>query len=1025
MMGVRAGRAGRGLRGARVVIPVLMLAAAWGALAGRPVRAQEPASAPPYARFEVPDSLLKATVAASTADYESVFNTLLVAALRGISGSKNALVTEQAAHLLDLARRVAKAERDTLGTTIGPDALVLYFRWMPSERDQRIDAAVAESLAVAAQSQRQLARAESQFRAALAIYRRLGEHRREAWVVGSLGVVAYARGEIVRADSVYREALLLRRRLGDPKLIGNTLNALGITSQQLRRYPAAYDYLLEARSVREGLADRAALANTLNLLGLTALQLGKADTAGVWYDQALAVAVAGGDSARTAEVLLNQAQLESARGEYAPAQARLDRALAIAQARGDARLLAGVERSTADMRRRQGRFTEAAQGLRRTIAMDEPLGDALLLAQDLLTLGRVAVNVRDPALGRPPLERALAIADSLRSGPLQAQALINLAILVGIEGDARGAERLCVRALAHAVAAGDSELVHGAATTLGQQLLERGDFKGARPWFERALAAGRGLPDEERSSDYQNVGAAAARTGRLEEAERDFRAALDLADRAGLPDLAWPAVLGLGDLAEHRGDLLGALGFARRAAGMVETLRGEQGAEPQSIAVLGRRLFTFEALIHLLGRLEPRYPDSGFVAESFQWAERARARAFLDLVEGAAARAGGSGQAPAAPAQTLSLKDARALLGSDREALLEYSVGDSSTSLWVVTRRATRHLMLPPRATLRARAEIFRRGLGDPSGAERRSTLNASRALYRALIEPAEGDLAGVNHLIVSADDALALIPFEALLSRDVAAENAAPEPGSYLVERFTVSYMPSATVLAALRPAAKASVVVALGDPKFSADADAAGGPALPPLPNTAAEVASLRALAGSRRFVALTGADATRARLLALPELRDAGLLHLATHGVANENEPGRSGLWLAPDAAPAAAPAAPGFLAVDDIMGLGLHSELVTLSACETGLGRLERGEGVLGLTRAFLVAGARSVVVSLWSVNDRSTALLMEGFYQGLLQRGLAREEALAEAKRSLLAAAETRSPYYWAPFVMVGERGKLR
>jgi len=640
----------------------------------------------------------------------------------------------------------------------------------------------------------------------------------------------------------------------------------------------------------------------------------------------------------------------------------------------------------------------------------------------------VAVNVRDPALGRPPLERALAIGDSLRNASLQSQALINLSILVGIEGDPRGAERLCMRALAQAAAAGDSELVHGAATTLGQKLAEHGDYKGARPWYERAFQAGRGLSDEERSSDYQNLAAVAARTGRFDEAERDFRAALDLANRAGLPDLAWPAVLGLGDLAEHRGDLLGTLAYARRAASLVDTLRGEQGAESQSIAVLGHRLFTFEALIHLLGRLESRYPDSGYVAESFQWAERARARAFLDLVEGSAARAGAGGRTPAAPVRTLSLKEARARLGSDREALLEYSVGDSSTSLWVVTRRAARHLVLPPRATLRARAEIFRRGLGDPTGAERRSTLNASRALYRALIEPAEGDLAGVSHLIVSADDALALIPFEALLSRDVVAEYAVPGPGSYLLERFTVSYVPSATVLAALRPASTARVVVALGDPRFGADPDAVAGPALAPLPNTAAEVASLRALAGSRRFVALTGSDATRARLLALPELPEAGLLHLATHGLADENEPGRSGLWLAPDASPASAPgppAGPGFLAVDDILGLSLHSELVTLSACETGLGRLERGEGVLGLTRAFLVAGARSVVVSLWRVNDRSTARLMEGFYQGLLQRGLAREAALAEAKRALLAASETRSPYYWAPFVMVGEGGKLR
>jgi CHAT domain-containing protein len=326
---------------------------------------------------------------------------------------------------------------------------------------------------------------------------------------------------------------------------------------------------------------------------------------------------------------------------------------------------------------------------------------------------------------------------------------------------------------------------------------------------------------------------------------------------------------------------------------------------------------------------------------------------------------------------------------------------------------------------------MFRRGLGDPAGAERSSTTGASRALYRALIEPVQGDLSNVTHLIVSPDDALALIPFEALLTRDLDAGSTSPGPGSYLVERFSVSYAPSATVLASLRQPARANVVVALGDPMFGPDTSVTGtrGPApgqvaLAALPNTAAEVEALRTLSGSRRFVGLTGAEATRGRLLGLPELPEAGLLHLATHGVADENEPGRSGLWLAASSAGGAGPA-PGFLSVDDILGLRLHAELVTLSACETGLGRLERGEGVLGLTRAFLAAGARSVVVSLWRVNDRSTALLMEGFYRALLQRGLPREEALAESKRALLAAAETHSPYYWAPFVLVGGGGKLR
>jgi CHAT domain-containing protein len=153
----------------------------------------------------------------------------------------------------------------------------------------------------------------------------------------------------------------------------------------------------------------------------------------------------------------------------------------------------------------------------------------------------------------------------------------------------------------------------------------------------------------------------------------------------------------------------------------------------------------------------------------------------------------------------------------------------------------------------------------------------------------------------------------------------------------------------------------------------------------------------------------------LLALPSLGTARVIHVATHGEANESEPSRSGLWLA---APTDS-AAPGFLSVGDIAGLKLSADLVTLSACETGVGRLERGEGVIGLTRAFLASGARGVVVSLWPVNDRSTARLMETFYESLLKKKRGAAESLADARRKLLGEAETRSPFYWAPFVLVG------
>jgi CHAT domain-containing protein len=135
-------------------------------------------------------------------------------------------------------------------------------------------------------------------------------------------------------------------------------------------------------------------------------------------------------------------------------------------------------------------------------------------------------------------------------------------------------------------------------------------------------------------------------------------------------------------------------------------------------------------------------------------------------------------------------------------------------------------------------------------------------------------------------------------------------------------------------------------------------------------------------------------------------------------SETEPERSGLWLAPDPGTST----PSRIEVADVTDLKLAAGLVTLSACETGLGRIESGEGVIGLSRAFMGAGAHSVMVSLWPVNDRSTADLMSRFYRRALDGKTSRDDALASAKRALLASADMRAPFHWAPFVLIGASG---
>lgn len=965
-----------------------------------------PAAAQPYARFAVPEGEFVSAVKASGAQFEPAWNALLVAELRASLAS-----ADSAARLLSLALRVAGTEPRALGSHIAGDALRLRTRWVPEQRRLRVRAAVAESLGAAALAARNFLRADSLFGDALLKYQRLGERRRVAWVWGSLGSGAFLHGDMIAADSLYRQALAARRAIGDLRMVGNALNTLGSVARDLRRYDDAERFFLAARAAREQTGERAALGTTLNNLASVADARGLPDSAAAYYRTALDLTVEMGDSVRTREVLSNYGLLLMRGRDPAAAMPLFERALGILREDGDRVAEARVLLNMGDLLRQQGHFGDAVARLEQARALALDLGDTRILRFSLVNLGRAAIGVGDVAMARRPLERALAIADSLEDPQAQGQALNDLSIAAGLAEDPQGAERLAARALAAAESAGDSSLVHDAAATLGQLASERGDLAAADRWFHRAAAAG-ALEASQDAVDIFNLGAVAALSGRLDEAEQHFNHALAQSEQRQAPDLTWPAFLGLGDVAERRGQHAIALGFDRRAAAMIEDLRARQGSERPSVALLAQRLYAFEALIHLLVRLQPRYPDSAYAAEAFHWSERARARAFLDLM------AASGGEARRVVPVTLS--DAQALLRSKDEALLAYSVGDSSTSLWVLTRRKWKHFTLPPRKALRARIEILRRGLADPASADGKATHAAARGLYRALIEPALPMLKGVRHLIVAPDGALALVPFEALLARDAEADGPPPR-GAWMVERYAISYTPSASALATRGGWAVGPGIVAVGDPAFAPESAAAGTvPALPRLTHTAAEIAALSALADGRPIEVLTGREATRDRLLTLASLPRASLIHVATHGVANVVEPERSGLWLA------AAPGAdgPGFVSVHDILALDLAAGLVTLSACETGLGRLERGEGVVGLTRAFLAAGARCVMVSLWKVNDYSTALLMERFYRGLLKDGAPGATALAQAKRSLLRNVETRSPFYWAPFVMVGSAGRL-
>jgi CHAT domain-containing protein/predicted negative regulator of RcsB-dependent stress response len=283
---------------------------------------------------------------------------------------------------------------------------------------------------------------------------------------------------------------------------------------------------------------------------------------------------------------------------------------------------------------------------------------------------------------------------------------------------------------------------------------------------------------------------------------------------------------------------------------------------------------------------------------------------------------------------------------------------------------------------------------------------STARALYTQLIP---GKIpAGVKKLIVIPSGRMATIPFEALITRKLTTANSEFRNIPYLINNYRVSYQYAASLLMSpsIKPASRESIAL-FAPVDFQARR-------LSSLPGSKQEVNDIANLfAGSAAEVGLYINDRATKSAVRSDKVKESKYLHFATHGVVDEDKPERSEICLATTATEE------GNLYSGDIYTLNLSADLVVLSACETGLGKISRGEGIIGLTRALIYAGSNNLVVSLWRVSDASTSLLMTDFYRSMLQ-GNDYGEALRLAKQGMISSTNYSSPYYWAPFVLIGE-----
>ena len=417
-------------------------------------------------------------------------------------------------------------------------------------------------------------------------------------------------------------------------------------------------------------------------------------------------------------------------------------------------------------------------------------------------------------------------------------------------------------------------------------------------------------------------------------------------------------------------------------------------------------------MVDILMEQHQREPAKGFDLQAFEISERARCRTLLDSVEGRIVL------------PSLSWAEIQKTLDRDT-ILLEYSLGDERSFLWVVTSDSINSYVLPGRARIEGLARDVHQRFADSHQRKgfRKAIVNAtelSQILFGQIARRLDR-----KRLLIVAPPELQYVSFAALPELPVATGGFGKWPIPWLA-RFEVMAEPSATFLATLRrlragrPPAPALLAV-IGAPAYQAHSiggrsGSKGAMAFPPLRFSRKEVLAIASRSKGRAVLFL--GPAANLGLVLQGKLRAFQMLHFSAHGLSVSDDPQESAIVLSNSDVNGRI--IESRLRAQEIAKLDLPSELVVLSACSTGLGEEIRGEGLVGLTQAFFSAGASRVIASLWNVDDLGTSELMELFYDNLLQKKLSPSAALREAQLSMRRQKKWQSPYYWSGFVLQGE-----
>lgn len=902
----------------------------------------------------------------------------------------------------------------------------------------------------------------------------------------ALGYIANCYRKLENLDKaleIAQQALQIKESLGDADEIGKTHNQLGLIYWQRADYPPALRHLQKAIEIAASISDQELEGSARNNLGMvldeqgdykqslslylraldlhraTHFERGESDALGniggvyllegrfsealPYYRQALAIDERRGLKPGLSLDLGNIALCLSATGDIDGALRSFDRALGVAHEAG----LAGDE---ADWHKGKGttfvglgRFDAALHEYAAAEQVYERAGLRRELVESLLDTGRLDELLGDGIAAESHFHRARALARKIGNASGESASLLALGELE------RSRKRYDAGAADFLLAMQRAKSTENEGTTVAcliESAFNELDRKRYEAAFKNAAEAARiaALGDNRPAMAEAHfvLGEVRRSKGEPQSALKEYSTAESVQEQLRDPELKWRISYGRGQVLVALGEIEGAIATYESAIHTIEETRAAISEERYRAGYIENRYQVYVALVELF--LKVHEPDNAFL-----YSEKLRTRAYFDqlrpddpplanpaaqqkarelgeqirtlrraiekeyqiplherreqalqlysgeLVEVerkyadllddshnsmSAAQFGG---VPAIP----SLSEIQHHLPS-HTALVEYVVGKEAVSVLLITPSAVLGFLVPVTSeSLSSRTELLR----DLIAERRPEWVTPARALRQLLVDPVTkaGAMSGIHELLFVPDGVLNYVPFAAL-----------PTGSGFLGDTFIISYLPTAAALMRTSSSEGRKLL--------------AMAPTDTHLPHAVAEVRQIGQIFGSDARI-VVGRRATKTLFKQVAGEYD--FLHLATHGSLNRSAPTLSALQLQPDSE------SDGRLELHEIAGMHLHARLITLSACETGLGKgyfteTPAGDEFVGLTRAFLAAGGENVLASLWDVNDESTQHLMVRFYRHLLTTNAA--EALTIAQQELRRSdPRYRDPYYWAAFVMSG------